>query len=29
VDPKVSAPGRPVFNEIVSLKDTWTKVKQK
>jgi len=28
VDPKVSAPGKPVFNEIVSLKDTWSKAKQ-
>jgi len=29
VDPKQSAPGRPVFNRIVTLRDTWAKIEQK
>jgi len=28
VDPKASAPGRPVFNRIVSLKDSYAKIKK-
>ena len=28
-DPVESAPGRPVFNQIVPLRDTWAKVEQK
>jgi glutaminyl-tRNA synthetase len=28
VDPR-SKPGKPVFNRIVSLKDTWAKIKKK
>lgn len=29
VDPKESAPGAPVFNRVVTLKDTWVKIDQK
>ncbi len=29
VDSRVSAPGRPVFNRTVTLKDTWAKVEKK
>ncbi|HAT72986.1 MAG TPA: glutamine--tRNA ligase [Elusimicrobia bacterium] len=29
VDPKDSAPGAPVFNRTVTLKDTWAKIEQK
>ena len=29
VDPKDSAPGAPVFNRTVTLKDTWAKLEQK
>jgi glutaminyl-tRNA synthetase len=28
VDPKDSAPGAPVFNRTVTLKDPWAKLKQ-
>jgi len=28
-DPKDSAPGAPVFNRTVTLKDTWAKIEQK
>jgi glutaminyl-tRNA synthetase len=28
-DPKLSAPGRPVFNRVVTLRDTWAKIEQK
>ncbi|MFA6457085.1 MAG: glutamine--tRNA ligase/YqeY domain fusion protein [Bacteroidota bacterium] len=29
VDPKDSQPGTPVFNRVVTLKDTWAKIEQK
>ncbi|MFA6468285.1 MAG: glutamine--tRNA ligase/YqeY domain fusion protein [Bacteroidota bacterium] len=29
VDPKESLPGTPVFNRVVTLKDTWAKIEQK
>jgi glutaminyl-tRNA synthetase len=29
VDPKESVPGHPVFNRIVTLRDTWAKIEQK
>ncbi len=29
VDPKDSLPGKPVFNRIVTLKDTWAKIEEK
>jgi glutaminyl-tRNA synthetase len=29
VDPKESLPGAPVFNRVVTLKDTWAKIEQK
>jgi len=29
VDPKTSSPGKPVFNKIVGLRDTWAKIKGK
>ena len=29
VDPKVSVPGKPVFNRIVTLRDTWAKIEKK
>lgn len=28
VDPKTSAPGRPVFNRVVTLRDSWAKIEQ-
>ncbi|MFW6284494.1 MAG: glutamine--tRNA ligase, partial [Desulfosalsimonas sp.] len=28
VDPKDSAPGQPVFNRIVTLRDTWAKIQK-
>ena len=28
VDPRLSEPGRPVFNRVVTLRDTWAKVEQ-
>ena len=28
-DPKLSKPGKPVFNRIVTLKDTWAKLTKK
>jgi glutaminyl-tRNA synthetase len=29
VDPKISGPGKPVFNRTVTLRDTWAKVQKK